>query len=453
MRKPFFIGILMLAAFSNLLAQSYNFGAVDRLLTDSLSRFNNTVCVVVKQDDSVIYYYNRTIDSTSVLRMASATKMISGSVVLKLAEKGLFSLNDTVGRYLLVMTVNYKGRATIRNCFSMSSGSVAANQNWETDSTLALAQSVDSIAIRTPMIFSPGGGLGYDGKGMQVVGRVAEIGDSLGRSWRTIAEQELFQRLGMTNTRYNAFGNINPAVAGGITTTAVDYLKLLKMIARNGVFNGDTVLTPSSINEMFTNHTRGLPLYKTPWPIGPFYTYGEDTLRYSFGTWVLAEHPQTNHVEELTSPGAWGSYPWVDQKRNIYGVVFTFIPVIQGGYLKDIWTVLRAWELIRQEIDRATSADGERDFTHTPAKFELMQNYPNPFNPTTTIRFSLPRREYVALKIFDVFGREVATLVDGELHPGEHSVVFDARGLTSDVYFYQLRAAGFIQTKKMLISK
>jgi len=84
----------------------------------------------------------------------------------------------------------------------------------------------------------------------------------------------------------------------------------------------------------------------------------------------------------------------------------------------------------------------------------LYQNYPNPFNPTTTIRFSIPQHSYVTLKIFDVLGREVATLVDGELNLGVHSVVFNARGLASGVYFYQLIAAGgFIEAKKMFIIK
>lgn len=85
--------------------------------------------------------------------------------------------------------------------------------------------------------------------------------------------------------------------------------------------------------------------------------------------------------------------------------------------------------------------------------FTLEQNYPNPFNPTTTIHFTLPHREYGMLKVFDMLGREAATLVNEELNSGEHSVVFDAKGLPSGVYFYQLRAGIFIQTKKILITK
>ncbi len=85
--------------------------------------------------------------------------------------------------------------------------------------------------------------------------------------------------------------------------------------------------------------------------------------------------------------------------------------------------------------------------------FGLFQSHPNPFNSLTTIRFSLPHREHVILKLFDVLGREVATLVDEELNPGEHSVVLDATNLSSGVYFYRLTTPTFSQTKSMEVIK
>ena len=88
-----------------------------------------------------------------------------------------------------------------------------------------------------------------------------------------------------------------------------------------------------------------------------------------------------------------------------------------------------------------------------PSGFQLFQNYPNPFNPTTTIRFSLPQRSHVTLKVFDVLGREVATLVNRELNPGEHSVVLYASKLASGVYFCCLTTPTFSQTKAIEVVK
>ncbi len=107
--------------------------------------------------------------------------------------------------------------------------------------------------------------------------------------------------------------------------------------------------------------------------------------------------------------------------------------------------------LLVKEISSTTSVEDEGE--NIPQGFLLNQNYPNPFNPSTTIRFSLPQRSYATLTVYDVLGREVATLVNREIDAGEHSVAFDATNLSSGVYVYQLSAGGFIQTKKMLVAK
>jgi len=88
-----------------------------------------------------------------------------------------------------------------------------------------------------------------------------------------------------------------------------------------------------------------------------------------------------------------------------------------------------------------------------PKEFRLDQNYPNPFNPSTTIRFALPQAEPVTLKIFDMHGREVATLINEKMPVGEHSVNFDGQKLASGIYFYQLRAGAFVQKRKFALVK
>ena len=96
----------------------------------------------------------------------------------------------------------------------------------------------------------------------------------------------------------------------------------------------------------------------------------------------------------------------------------------------------------------------------TPNDYQLYQNYPNPFNPTTKIKFSVPSSQIgkslnVQIVVFDILGNEVATILDKELLPGSYEIEFgatiDNRQLVSGIYFYQLRAAGFVQTKKMLL--
>jgi hypothetical protein len=85
--------------------------------------------------------------------------------------------------------------------------------------------------------------------------------------------------------------------------------------------------------------------------------------------------------------------------------------------------------------------------------YELAQNYPNPFNPTTTIRYQIPTAETVSLKVYDVLGKEVATLVNGRQEAGNYAVPFNAAGLSSGMYFYRLQAGSFVETRKMMLVK
>ena len=91
--------------------------------------------------------------------------------------------------------------------------------------------------------------------------------------------------------------------------------------------------------------------------------------------------------------------------------------------------------------------------TASPAAFVLSQNYPNPFNPTTTISFSVPSKSSVSLKVFDILGREVSTIVSGELEAGSYTRQWNASAFASGVYFYRLQAGAFSETKKMFLLK
>jgi hypothetical protein len=102
------------------------------------------------------------------------------------------------------------------------------------------------------------------------------------------------------------------------------------------------------------------------------------------------------------------------------------------------------------QVDILTGVGGEGT---VPTAYEVSQNYPNPFNPSTTIDFAMPERGQVTLKIYNLLGQEVATLINGELSAGRHGVQWNAAGVASGVYLYQLKAGSFVETRKLTLAK
>jgi len=93
------------------------------------------------------------------------------------------------------------------------------------------------------------------------------------------------------------------------------------------------------------------------------------------------------------------------------------------------------------------------NFTEIPRTFNLLQNYPNPFNPTTNLEFGISNLGFVSLKVYNMLGKEVATVVNENLNPGTYKYSFDGSGLSSGIYFYTLKTNGFSETKRMMLIK
>jgi hypothetical protein len=109
--------------------------------------------------------------------------------------------------------------------------------------------------------------------------------------------------------------------------------------------------------------------------------------------------------------------------------------------------------LLTASIAVPTAVNEAATRTNVPQQYGLAQNYPNPFNPSTSIKFQLPSKEWVTLKIYDIIGREVATLANGIREAGNYTVQWSAANLSSGVYWYRLTAGTFVQTNKMLLLK
>ncbi len=156
---------------------------------------------------------------------------------------------------------------------------------------------------------------------------------------------------------------------------------------------------------------------------------------------------------------------WYDRGSSIYysndnganfASQYTGTGTYQAMSLKLDGTTIRGWSV--------TSAGGIAMYNETligitnnqtgvPSNYLLSQNYPNPFNPTTKINFSLPKSGAVSLRVYDVLGNEVATIVSGNLNAGSYTIDWNASQYASGVYFYRLQSGNFTQTKKMILVK
>ncbi|MCB0285734.1 MAG: T9SS type A sorting domain-containing protein, partial [Calditrichaeota bacterium] len=128
---------------------------------------------------------------------------------------------------------------------------------------------------------------------------------------------------------------------------------------------------------------------------------------------------------------------FVDPSANQNGEAFALIAVTASGNAIPL-PVVTGIETVEPGVAKS---------------YSLEQNYPNPFNPSTTIAFALPESQKISLKIFDITGKEIATLISGDRPAGSYQITFDASNLASGIYFYQLNAGSFSATKRMMLIK
>jgi len=160
-------------------------------------------------------------------------------------------------------------------------------------------------------------------------------------------------------------------------------------------------------------------------------------------------------VENIKWSSVWGTY------ESLFTNMRDFRDYLISSNYEIDWLERpegHSWGLWRANIDRILEyffpGNPNSIFVESsisPEGFSLYQNYPNPFNPSTTIRFQISESEFVSLKIYDVLGNEITTLISEELSPGDYKVTFEGNSLTSGTYFYQLNVNGYTETKKMIL--
>ena len=215
---------------------------------------------------------------------------------------------------------------------------------------------------------------------------------------------------------------------GQLRTNKFELANFVLAYLNNGSFNYYQILDSSTISLIFSDHL-GDPL---PWG-------GEQGLLW-YSDPGLANTPWGHE-------GGWigcQTAMYLSREEN-WGVLFFINWANSGSYSPGFYPTLI------QIVDYANLITDAVEYIPQLIKFNLDQNYPNPFNPSTKIKYSVTQSSNVVIKVFDVLGNEIETLVSEEKTAGTYELTWNAANLPSGVYFYQLSAGDYLETKKMVL--
>jgi len=183
------------------------------------------------------------------------------------------------------------------------------------------------------------------------------------------------------------------------------------------------------------------------WTIGTIQTIGDQVG--GAGTkdfWIVGDYTGQGYgLFRSTDGGFSWNLEYTSYGQYLYALDFITLENNTVGFVTGVFGAISRYSGTITSINSET--------LNRPLRFDLSQNYPNPFNPTTTISFTLPSQSLVSLKVFDMLGREVSTVVVGELQAGSYTRQWNAATFVSGVYFYRLQAGTYSETKKLLLLK
>lgn len=222
------------------------------------------------------------------------------------------------------------------------------------------------------------------------------------------------------------------------------------IMSLDGTYGYDTVSFDQT-NQIILTHrggvNSGIKLFSHPLQsLYSFEWYSNYYVDSSYWNWLNYGSIQNEYIGGVEGPVTIPSIDFLNINSND-SVIFYFAIALGENQNEVIAEMNQA----QAKYNLITDVGNEK--LTGPIDFYLFQNYPNPFNPKTKIRFHIKHQSYVTLKVFDVIGNEVSTLVNDELTPGAYQLDFDASNLSSGIYYYQLRAGSFTESKKMILIK
>lgn len=345
---------MLLAAAGTSLAQSADprFAEVDARLEALVQRHALPGAVLLVAQDGAQVYARAVGSYTLDQRMpiASASKWLSATVLARLVDQGRLDWDAPISRYGPDVPAD-KRSLTVRQLFALTSGIPGGDLNSAVSCLGNRFTTLEACArqiLDLPLRASPGTTFDYGGHSMQVAGWIAE--KATGEDWNRLFRRELAAPLGMVDTDFGLLRGVdvgNPRIAGGVFSTAPDYLKLLQLHLDDGRKSGMRLLDPATVAELRDRQTRDSTIFYTAYP---------QAVGYAIGHWVEAEAAD-GHSERLSSPGAFGFWPWIDTRRKIAGVL-----AVQGSYATQTADTRALIAAVQAALDKDIEAVPFADF-------------------------------------------------------------------------------------------
>ena len=463
---------------------------IDSFITATMDTFHIpglSACIV--RDGEIIwkgaYGYadienNILVTDSTLFKLASVSKPFTGTALMQLMENGLLDLDEDINNHLpfSVRNPNYPDDPITFRMLLTHTSSIVDNGSiltplitWGADSPIPLDSFLTNYLVPGGVYYAnenysssaPLTSWHYSNVGAALIGYLVETISNM--SFEQYCQDSVFIPLGMNEASwflsnldtthialpyyfsegsYHSYGHYGMVYypAGQLRTSAVQTARLLIAFMQKGQIDGIRLLDSTTVDLMTTvqfptfHDQYGLFLFIFPSTVPDFGTYtfcGHGG--YSYGVRTRMDYT-------------------LDTNKHVGVVVLTNGRSDEGKNI--IWEALYAYST-------TIPADVAEELT-IPEQYYLSNNYPNPFNPSTTIKYQIPELSYITLKVYDVLGNEIATLVDEEKTAGGYEVRFDAKGLSSGVYFYKLTGrnpsinsqngqAGqvYTETKKMLL--
>jgi len=430
-------------------------------LYDFLDIKNTKAFIVLKDGKIVLEHYFDSFTQDSVWYWASAGKTLTAFLTGIAQEEGYLSTSDLTSKFLgtgwTSCPPEKENLITIRHQLTMSSG--LNDESGDSHCT-------DPACL----IFLKDAGTrwAYHNAPYTLLEQVIE--NATGKNYNLYTNLSLKNKTGMTGLWIKSgYNNVFYSTPRSMARYGI-------LIQNKAVWDRDTLLHDTSYFNAMVNTSQNLNLsYGYLWWLNGKESYMMPQSQFVFNGYLMQDAPS----DMISALGKNGQILNVVPSKGIVVVRMGDSPGeglndIAGYFSNDIWKILN------EIIDNPVSVD---ETSSHPAEFTLEQNYPNPFNPVTTINYSIPSSpqsakvgtglapiqpglalSVVILKVYDILGNEIATLVNGPQEPGSYEVNFSVTdresSLTSGVYFYRLQvypdkigAGNFVETKKMILLK